>query len=389
MTDYTKSTNFASKDTLPSGSALKIVRGTEIDTEFNNIATSVATKADKAAPTFTGTVTADAFSTSGAVAAGSVSSTTLTVTGDAAVGSVTFEGATADAFETTLNVVDPTSDRTILLPNKSGTVALTSDISNVSISTGSGTYAISGSTTLTVTLTSHGRSVGDIVYLGFTSGTAVSGEFTVAGVTDANNFTVNYGSTLTTSGNVTVSYSNYGQTRIASLLQTIQGTSTDTFISPSVFKQLKLVSDTVQTTTSGTTKDFTIPSWVKRITVMFAGVSMSSTNDVLVQIGTGGTPATSGYSSGSGRASGTSASGTSSTAGMVIYFNTAANTLDGNMVLTNVTGNTWTSSHSFAWSNGSVSGGGSIALGGTMNILRIKSASTDTFDAGSINIMYE
>ena len=56
MSDYTKSTNFATKDALSSGNALKIVKGTEIDTEFNNIATSIATKADLASPTFTGTV---------------------------------------------------------------------------------------------------------------------------------------------------------------------------------------------------------------------------------------------------------------------------------------------------------------------------------------------
>lgn len=57
MTDYVKSTNFASKDSLASGNPLKIVKGTEIDTEFNNIATAVATKADLASPTFTGTPT--------------------------------------------------------------------------------------------------------------------------------------------------------------------------------------------------------------------------------------------------------------------------------------------------------------------------------------------
>lgn len=51
MTDYTKSTNFASKDTLSTGNALKIVKGTEIDTEFNNIAIAVATKADLTSPT--------------------------------------------------------------------------------------------------------------------------------------------------------------------------------------------------------------------------------------------------------------------------------------------------------------------------------------------------
>lgn len=55
MTSYVKSTNFASKDSLATGNPLKIVKGTEIDTEFNNIATAVATKADIVSPTFTGT----------------------------------------------------------------------------------------------------------------------------------------------------------------------------------------------------------------------------------------------------------------------------------------------------------------------------------------------
>jgi hypothetical protein len=55
MTDYVKSTNFASKDSLAIGNPLKIVKGTEIDAEFNNIATAVATKADIVSPTFTGT----------------------------------------------------------------------------------------------------------------------------------------------------------------------------------------------------------------------------------------------------------------------------------------------------------------------------------------------
>jgi hypothetical protein len=54
LSNYTKSTNFATKDALPSGDPLKIVKGTEIDTEFNNIATAVATKADLVSPTFTG-----------------------------------------------------------------------------------------------------------------------------------------------------------------------------------------------------------------------------------------------------------------------------------------------------------------------------------------------
>jgi hypothetical protein len=57
MSDYTKSTNFATKDNLSSGNPLKIVKGTEIDTEFNNLQTAIATKADLVSPIFTGTPT--------------------------------------------------------------------------------------------------------------------------------------------------------------------------------------------------------------------------------------------------------------------------------------------------------------------------------------------
>jgi len=57
MSNYTQSTNFATKDALASGDPLKIVKGTEINTEFVNISVAIATKADLASPTFTGTPT--------------------------------------------------------------------------------------------------------------------------------------------------------------------------------------------------------------------------------------------------------------------------------------------------------------------------------------------
>lgn len=72
MSNYTKTTNFATKDSLPSGNAAKIVRGTEIDTEFNNIATASATKADTASPTFTGTVTAATVNVTGTLTAATI-----------------------------------------------------------------------------------------------------------------------------------------------------------------------------------------------------------------------------------------------------------------------------------------------------------------------------
>lgn len=79
MTDYTKATNFATKDSLSSGNALKIVKGTEIDTEFNSIATAVATKADLTSPTFTGTPTLPT-GTIGVTQSSSNSSTLLATT---------------------------------------------------------------------------------------------------------------------------------------------------------------------------------------------------------------------------------------------------------------------------------------------------------------------
>jgi len=65
MSNYTKTTNFAAKDLLSAGASAKIVRGSEFETEFNDIATAIATKADTASPTFTGTVTMAALTFTG------------------------------------------------------------------------------------------------------------------------------------------------------------------------------------------------------------------------------------------------------------------------------------------------------------------------------------
>ena len=67
MTNYTKATDFAEKDTKTSGDPDKVVKGTEIDDEFNLIETAVNSKANTASPTFTGTVAVAALTASGAV----------------------------------------------------------------------------------------------------------------------------------------------------------------------------------------------------------------------------------------------------------------------------------------------------------------------------------
>jgi len=72
MSNYTKTTNFAAKDSLPSGDTGKIIQGTEFNTEFDNIVTAVATKADLASPTFTGTVTIPALTFTGTLSTGTI-----------------------------------------------------------------------------------------------------------------------------------------------------------------------------------------------------------------------------------------------------------------------------------------------------------------------------
>jgi hypothetical protein len=72
MSNYTKTTNFTAKDSLPSGDSGKVIRGSEFDTEFNAISTAVATKADTASPTFTGTVTIPALTFTGTLSTGTI-----------------------------------------------------------------------------------------------------------------------------------------------------------------------------------------------------------------------------------------------------------------------------------------------------------------------------
>lgn len=72
MADYTKTTDFAAKDALPSGNSAKIIKGTEIDSEFNSISSAIATKSNTASPTFTGTVTIPTLSVSGTATIGTI-----------------------------------------------------------------------------------------------------------------------------------------------------------------------------------------------------------------------------------------------------------------------------------------------------------------------------
>jgi hypothetical protein len=156
----------------------------------------------------------------------------------------------------------------------------------------------------------------------------------------------------------------------------------------------KIVSGTAQNSTSGTSIDFTsIPSYVKRITVMFNGVSTNGTSDYLVKIGAGSITSSGYLASSSYMSSGVSTTGY--TTGFGITNPSGATTVfQGNMVLALLSSstNTWTASGVYAESDVSrsmVSGGG-VSLSGTLDRVRITTVGgTDTFDAGSINILYE
>ena len=149
--------------------------------------------------------------------------------------------------------------------------------------------------------------------------------------------------------------------------------------------QSVVIAGTAVASTSGTSIDFTaLPSWVKRITVMFNGVSTNSTSNYLIQLGTGSTTfTTSGYVS--------SCRSATSTAGFLIVDGpTAASLVSGAITLTNFSGNTWVSSGVLQISGGGAYySSGVIALAAQLTAVRITSVTPDTFDAGSVNILYE
>jgi hypothetical protein len=111
VTDYAKTTDFQAKDALPSGDANKVVKGTEFEAEFDNIVTAVASKADKASPTFTGVVVVPSPVTLGG--------TSMTAT---AAELNTLAGITATTAE--LNVLDGLDRGSILYGNASGATAV-------------------------------------------------------------------------------------------------------------------------------------------------------------------------------------------------------------------------------------------------------------------------
>ena len=141
-------------------------------------------------------------------------------------------------------------------------------------------------------------------------------------------------------------------------------------------------------TTSGTSVDFTsIPSTVKRITVMFNGVSTNGSNDYIIQIGDSGGIENTGYVSESSDRGGDA----TSTEGFILTrTSTSTSACYGIATICNFSSNSWISSANISITDIVSSSAGSKSLSATLDRIRITTVGgTDTFDAGSVNIMYE
>jgi hypothetical protein len=160
-----------------------------------------------------------------------------------------------------------------------------------------------------------------------------------------------------------------------------------------------ITAGTAVASTSGTSIDFTsIPSWVKRITIMLSGVSTNGTSNIIAQLGDSGGIENTGYSASAAIVASTN--NTTRLSKYTTYFGITwtedASYLNyGNIVFTNVSGNLWTGTGLCYQEQGGgdahlIMSSGSKSLSATLDRVRISTAGgTATFDAGTINILYE
>jgi hypothetical protein len=258
-----------------------------------------------------------------------------------------------------VNVIHPSSAVNNIVNDASGNVSVGNNL------TVAGTLGVTGTTTLAAT-TATSLSVGGVAAVAVAPGTN--------------------GNVLTSNGTAWTSAAPSGGTTPSAVGQIPFSTNGSTY-TPTP----KIVQGTAVASTSGTSIDFTsIPSWVKRVTVMFNGVSTSGTSIPQVQIGSGSVT-TSGSVSTATSASATPVAASGTSGFLLVGQGNAANLITGLMVISSVGSNLWVAALSgSAFTTVSLCGGGNVTLSGALDRVRITTVNgTDTFDAGSINIMYE
>jgi hypothetical protein len=154
-----------------------------------------------------------------------------------------------------------------------------------------------------------------------------------------------------------------------------------------------ITSGTSVASTSGTSVDFTgIPSWVKKISVLFDRVTLSSTSSYLIRLGTSSGFETTGYKSQTTIMNSALAT-LNSTVGFIVWNSVATVQTSGMITIANVSGNNWIASGATSWldnTNSNVVSAGSKSLGAVLDRVQILSSNgADTFTGGTLNIMYE
>jgi len=198
----------------------------------------------------------------------------------------------------------------------------------------------------------------------------------------------------TTSSGVVVTSDNTGNLALQSAGTTVAtATSTGFQISTYTPGTSLITSGTAQASTSGTSITFSsIPSWVKRITMMYNGVGTSGTSNKIIQLGSG-SATTTGYLGTGSYISGSAAGAAAYTTGFGINSGGAVDRIYGSIIFTllNSSSNLWTAQGTFA-SSGTITWfvSGSITLAGALDrVIATTVNGTDTYAAGSINILYE
>lgn len=284
---------------------------------------------------------------------------------------VTLSGATIGSLSSPLNV------------SYGGTGLSSVTSGSVMLGAGTSAFSLVSPGTSGNVLTSNGTSWVSQAGGGGGGGTSISnGNSNVSIATSNGNITAaTAGSTaltIDTSGNLLLGTTTLATGALLTVNGSIKGVVTE---------------GTAVASTSGTSIDFTgIPSWAKRVIVIFRGVSTNGSAAVQIQVGSGSITS-SGYAGYAMRAGASNTYTASSSAFVTADAMSASDTRDGIFILTNITGNTWVMSGSFtstAQTNDTCVVNGSIALSGALDRVRITTTNgTDTFDAGTINIQYE
>lgn len=250
----------------------------------------------------------------------------------------------------------------------------------------------SGDSFVVYSTTVHNAPVTFNSTVSFAAGTSITG-VTLSGVT----FNLASNTLTGTSAQFNVANSDddfvFATASKAASSDVITGTDNTKYITPAALRGGFLVNGTAINTTSGTFQEFTgIPSWVKRISIILDVVSTTGTSVILFQIGPSGGVETTGYNSHAGVIQGTVTGSADYTTGFGIsHDNVATSTVSGIYTLCKLAGNTWAFSGVVRQANNRIaSAGGSKTLAGTLDRVRITTVTgIDTFDAGSINIIYE